>query len=201
VEGYKTPSPQKAFLTQSWPLASVQGVYLPLIYISSRLDQSGRTITQKCKLKQGYVLNGESNYNDPVAGPGIKLLEETKSFGWEIGYAFSNRNPPGQDFLELEFDLPENFDGNKPLELHLYGAASDRKYPFSLSGRSGIDIIVNSKKIKEDYLPVSNLSAGPISKADVFQVNSFLNAGKNTIRIQASNASRCFYYLQEIDLL
>ena len=201
VEGYRTPASQKAFLTQSWPYASLEGIYLPIIYISAHLDQSGRVITQRCELAQGYVLDQSAPAEDPVAGPGIKLLDEIGVFAWEIGYAFSNRNPPGQDYIEMIFDLPENWDGNKPLDLHLYGYPSDRKYPFALAGRAEIDVFVNERPVKKGYHPTIPVQGNTSLQSEVFPVNSFLRVGQNRIRVQASANSRCFYYLKQIVLL
>ncbi|MBU1881314.1 hypothetical protein KKA08_04715 [bacterium] len=115
VNGYRTPESQKAFLNTSWPYANIEGVYLPLVYISAYLDRNGREITQKCGIIPGYVLGDAEDTSDPIAGPVVKYVEETGFFAWEIGYAQSNRNPPGEDFIEMVFDLPENFAGNKPL--------------------------------------------------------------------------------------
>ncbi len=201
IEGYRNPEPQKAFLTTSWPYASIEGVYLPLIYIATYLDQAGRVIANKCEVNQGYIIGDTEKISDPVAGPGIKQIDEIGTFVWEIGYAFSNRNPAGQDFVELQFDLPENWDGNKSLDLHLYGYASENKYPFALSGKTGIDILINSRKAKDDFQPSNLLTGDAASGLDIFPVNSFLRQGENTIRIQSSASSRCFYYLQQIVLL
>ncbi len=201
VEGYRTPDPEKAFLTPDWPFANIKGIYLPLIYISAYIDASGRAVNKKCTIHTGYIWKGSPVYDDPVAGPIVKFLEEINAFAWEIGYAFSNRNPPGEDFLEISFNLPENFDGNKPLELHLYGYASDRKYPFAISGKTAVDIIVNDKKVKEGFHPGITLSENSPPQPDVFPVNAFLKVGENRIRIQASPSSRCYYFLQQIVLL
>lgn len=201
VQGYRTPESQKAFLSPPQPTATIEGIYLPLIYVNAYLDQAGRVITQKCDITQGYILEDETPQPDPMTGPAIKFVDEVRLFAWEIGYAFSNRNPPGQDYIEMTFDLPENWDGNKPLELQLYGYTSNRKYPFALAGRTSIDIIVNDRVVKSDHLPTAKLAENAPSEYDVIPVNAFLKMGKNYIRIQASVGSRCFYYLRQIVLL
>ncbi len=201
IEGYRTPDPQKAFLSLDWPYADLEAVYLPLIYVAAHLNQSGRVIANKCKMNQGYVVGELEKLSDPISGPGIKHLDEVGAFVWEIGYAFSNRNPPGQDFVEIVFNLPQNWDGNKPLDLHLYGYGSNNKFPFALAGKSTIDVFVNARKIRENFQPTAKLSDKSSSGPDVLPVNSFLQQGENRIRIQASPSSRCFYYLQQIVLL
>lgn len=201
VDGYRTPAQQKAFLSPARPSVDLEGIYLPLIYIAASLDPSGRTMMQKCRVQQGYILGESEPSADPVAGPSIKFLDDINAFAWEIGYAFSNRNPPGVDFLEVIFDLPENWDGNKPLELQLCGYASDRKYPFALNGKTAIDVYVNGRIVKKDFQPRLNLEDRSDSDFDVIAVNSFLTLGENRIRIQASPSSHCFYYLKEIVLL
>ncbi|MCX6641461.1 MAG: PEGA domain-containing protein [bacterium] len=201
VQGYKTPPPQKVWLSSAKPTLSVEGIYLPLIFITAYLDQNGRSITQKCDVRLGYAFSAAEFQQDNVAGPAVKFLDEVKTFAWEIGYAFSNRNPPGQDVVEVVFELPENFDSNKPLELRLYGFASDRKYPFAMSGKVGIDVLVNDKSIQNGFNPKTKLSVNAGSGFDNFAVSGFLTVGRNVIRIQSSPASRCFYYLTKIVIL
>jgi len=201
VDGYRTPEPQKAFLTTSWPYANVEAVYLPLIYISSNLNQNGHVVSMKCEVIPGFIMGETEGTNDPAAGPVIKYIEERGFFAWEIGYAYSNRNPPGEDFIDVVFTLPENFAGNKPLELQLYGYSSQRRYPFALSGKTEIDIVVNSHIVKQFYVPATKLENASSGSPDVFQVNNFLQVGENRIRIKSSSSSRCFYYLRQIVLL
>ena len=201
VEGYRAPAPQKAFLSPARPSADLEAIYLPLIYIAASLGPSGRTMMHKCRIQQGYILGESGPQPDHIIGPGIKFLDDIKTFAWEIGYALSNRNPPGVDFLEVIFDLPENWDGNKPLELQLCGYASDRKYPFALNGKTAIDVYVNGRIVQKDFQPRLNLEDKSGGDFDVIAVNSFLTPGENRIRIQASPSGRCFYYLKEIVLL
>ncbi|TKJ41853.1 hypothetical protein CEE37_04605 [candidate division LCP-89 bacterium B3_LCP] len=201
VEGYRTPQPQKASLTGSWPYANLEGLYLPLIYITCNLDQSGRLITQKCEVRSGYYIDNSYTYDDPIIGPGIKYVDEIGAFVWEIGYAYSNRNPPGSDVIEINFDLPENWDGNKALELQIFGFASDKKYPFVISGQALVDVKVNDRQVVTAYHPAAIVGKSRIPDVNTLAVNSYLLSGKNQIQIQASGSSRCFFYLQKIVLL
>jgi hypothetical protein len=127
-------------------------------------------------------------------------LEETNSFAWEMGYAFPNRNPPGQDFIEFSFVLPEHFDGVKPLELRLYGYASDKHYPFTASGRSGYDVLINDRSALQNALPGTKIGQSGAG-FDTVPVNNYLQVGRNTVRIQSSTTSHCYYYLTKFVLL
>jgi hypothetical protein len=200
LDGYRTPGAQKVFLSPDKPSAQVEGLYLPLVFISAGLEGSGRTVTQKSSIVTGYLIGENPPHPDPITGPEVKYLEETRSFAWEIGYAFPNRNPPGQDFIEFSFNLPERFDGVKPLELRLYGFASDKRYPFTASGRCGYDVLVNDRSALQNALPGTKLGQSGTG-FDAVPVNNYLKSGPNIIRIQSSSASRCYYYLSKIVLL
>jgi hypothetical protein len=179
----------------------VEGVYLPLIFISAALDESGRLAAQKASVTTGFIIGEDLPRVDPVAGPEIKYLEEIRSFAWEIGYAHANRNPPGVDFIEFTFNLPENWDKVKTLELRLYGFGSERRFPFAMSGHTGIDVVVNGKPIRQDLAPGCALGRGDGNACDAVPVHSYLRTGENRLRVQASSSSRCFYYLHKIVLM
>ncbi|RJP78018.1 MAG: PEGA domain-containing protein [Candidatus Zixiibacteriota bacterium] len=201
LAGYRAPAPRKVFLSPAQPSAAVEGLYLPLIFISASLDESGRLTTQKTTLSTGFISGDDPPQTDPVVGPEIKYLEEIGTFAWEIGYAHGNRNPPGVDFLEMAFDLPENWDKIKPLELKLYGFASDRRFPFALSGHTGFDMVVNGKPVRQNAAPAHTLGRADRNACDAVAVHSYLRTGTNRIRLQASASSRCFYYLHKIVLM
>jgi hypothetical protein len=201
MQGYKTPSPQKVLLTSVSRKATVEGIYLPLIFIAAHVDASGRTNTQKCDLKLGYAFADGDFQPDNVAGPAVKFLDEVHAFSWELGYAFSNRNPPGQDAIELAFNLPPRFDGNKPLELRLYGYASEKKYPFAVSSRVSLDVLVNGNPVQKDIIPTTKLTASAAVGYNSIAINNSLKVGQNTVRIQSSSSSHCFYYLTKIAIL
>ncbi len=200
ISGYRSPAPQKVFLALDKPTVEVEGIYLPLIFIAASLDVSGRVSMQKATLETGYVMGDGQPHIDAVAGPEIKYLEETHTFVWEMGYAFTNRNPPGQDVIEMTFDLPERFDGVKPLELRLYGYGSDKRFPFVASARSSFDVIVNDRVARQDIAPVSQLGKSAAG-FDAVPINSYLRPGKNSLRVQTSGSSRCYYYLYKIVLM
>jgi hypothetical protein len=200
LDGYRTPAPQKVFLSPDKPSVQVEGLYLPIIFISAALDGSGRTVTQKSNLNSGYVMDDAIPRPDAVAGPEIKYLEETKAFAWEMGTAFTNRNPPGQDFIEISFDLPERFDGVKPLELRLYGYASDKRFPFTAGGRTGFDVIVNDRTATQNLQPASQLGKSRPG-FDAVSINNYLRPGENALRVQTSGSSRCYYYLYKIVIM
>jgi len=201
LEGYRAPKAQKIFLSPEQPSAEVEGIYLPLIYIAAYLDASGRVIAQKSSLALGYAFGESETHPDPVIGPGVKFLEGNRAFAWEMGYAFSNRNPAGQDFIEMTFELPENWDGVKPLELRLYGCASDRHYPFAAGNKTSIDVFVNDRLVQKELEPRYRLGKSGSTDYDPIAVNSHLQLGQNRIRIQTSADSRCYYYLWKIVLL
>lgn len=201
MEGYRTPPPQKILLSPDRSEVDVKGVYLPLIYIAAYLDASGRAVTLKSSLTTGYVDESGAPVPDAVTGPEIKFLEEIRAFVWEIGYAFTNRNPPGFDFLEIQFDLPENWSGVKPLDLRLYGCATNKKFPFAIGNRTAVDIIVNDKPVKRDFQPTVDINHFDGSGFDLIAVNQHLRTGPNRIRIQTSASGKCFYSLCKIVLL
>jgi hypothetical protein len=201
MEGYRTPPAQKIILSPERSEASVEGVYLPLIYIAAYLDGSGRAVTLKSSLKSGYVDESGAPVPDAVAGPEVKFLEEIRTFAWEIGYAFTNRNPPGLDFLEMQFELPENWSGVKPLELRLYGCATNKKFPFAVSNRTALDIFVNDKPVKMDFQPTVQVGQFDGTGYDLIAVHQYLVTGPNRIRIQTSASGKCFYSLCKIVLL
>ncbi len=201
MEGYRTPPPQKILLSPDRTEASVEGVYLPLIYIAAYLDGSGRAVTLKSSLKMGHVDESGVPVQDAVAGPEIKFMEEIRAFSWEIGYAFTNRNPPGLDYLEMQFDLPENWSGVKPLDLRLYGCATNKKFPFAVGNRTAVDIFVNDKPVKKDFQPTIQIGQFDGTGYDLIAVNQYLITGTNRIRIQTSASGKCFYSLCKIVLL
>ena len=194
------PPSQKVFLTPDKPFAQVEGLYLPLVFISASLDASGRTVSPKGSLTFGYIMEGSDPKVDAVAGPEIKYLEETKGFAWEMGPGFTNRNPPGEDFLQFTFELPDRFDGVKPLELRLYGYSSEKRYPFIAGGRTTFDVVINDRIASKETTPTQALAKGG-NGFDAVAVNPYLHPGKNIIRVQVSKSSKCYYYLYKIVLM
>jgi hypothetical protein len=117
---------------------------------------------------------------------------------WEMGYAFARRNPPGSDFIEMHFELPEHYDQNESIVLEFHGYGSHDNYLFHLVEGNVLAVDVNNKEVIPRFEPSSILDEGQPIGVDGWQIKLHLQEGENSVRIRTTEENHCFYYLRKI---
>ena len=201
VRGYRTPEPAEVQLSERRPSVTKVGLYLPIIEIAASLGQNGQIVKQKVnEVRTGYFYPNTGPVPSEDFGPEIKKLPLYNIYTYEMGYAFARRNPPGSDFMEIIFDLPENFEKNKILYLSLRGLASDNNYLFNLTKFTDIAVEINGRTLIAHYPPINNLDREEPLGRDSWPISDFLKIGENRIMIRTTEDNKCYYYLHSIEI-
>lgn len=201
VRSFKTPPPIEAQLSERNPTINEKGVYLPLIELSVSLGQDGLVVEKGVShVYSGYYFPNTGPVPSGENGPEIKKLEYHNVYAWEMGYAFARRNPPGSDYLQVIFSLPENFSKNKVLFLTLRGCASNRNYLLNLTKTTDIAIEVNGREILSHFSPTANIDWQEPMGKDSWPISDFLKVGENNVIIRTTAENKCYYYLNAIEI-
>ena len=201
VRGYRTPDEIEVQLSERNPSVTKVGLYLPIIEISASLGQNGQIIKHKVReVRTGYYYHNTGPVPSEEVGPDIKKLPSYNIYVYEMGYAFARRNPPGSDFVEVIFDLPQNFERNKILYLSLRGLASDNNYLFNLTKVTDIAVEINGRTLITSYPPINNLDREEPLGRDSWPISDFLKIGENRIMIRTTEDNKCYYYLYSIEI-
>ena len=201
VRGYRTPEPIETQLSERNPSATVVGKYLPIIEMAASLGQNGQIVKQKVQeIRTGYYYSNTGPVPSEEYGPQITKLELYNIYAYEMGYAFARRNPPGNDYVEVIFSLPENFNENKILYLTLKGLASDNNYLFNLTKVTDIAIDVNGKTVVAHHSPINNLDREEPLGRDSWPISNFLKIGENRVVVRTTEDNKCYYYLHSIEI-
>ncbi|MBL7191610.1 PEGA domain-containing protein [bacterium] len=201
VRGYNPPPSIDIQLSERNPTIKETGIYYPIINMSVKINQD--SLVEQHGIKKvvtGYHFSNTGFVPSGEAGPGIKKLEYYDIYAWEMGYAFSRRNPPGSDFVQIVFNLPDNFEKNKVLFLNLRGFASNNNYLFNLTKVTDIAVEVNGKEIVSHYSPISNIDRNDPIGRDSWPISDFLKNGENTITVRTTDENKCYYYLHAIEI-
>jgi len=199
VPGYKTPESRQVSLTEISPTVEMVAVYLPRIYIEASLGDDGQLIRRGCRdVTAGYYLPDQGAVESFEYGPTIENVKSQGTYYWEMGYAFARRNPPGSDFVEMHFELPEHFDGNDNIVLELYGYGSKNNYLFHLTEVNDLAIDINNKEVFPHVKPSSVLEDGQPIGVDSRQIKLHLHQGENSVRVRTTEKNSCYYYLRRI---
>ncbi|NQS97650.1 MAG: PEGA domain-containing protein [candidate division Zixibacteria bacterium] len=201
VRGYRTPEPVEVQLSERNPSITKVGLYLPIIEISASLGQNGQIVKKKVReVRTGYFYSNTGPVPSEDFGPEVKKLPLYNIYTYEMGYAFARRNPPGSDFVEVIFDLPQNFEKNKILYLSLRGLASDNNYLFNLTKVTDIAVEINGRTLISHYPPINNLDREEPLGRDSWPISDFLKIGENRIMVRATEDNKCYYYLYSIEI-
>ena len=199
VPGYHTPASKDIFITEIHPTMEVIGIYIPNIYIEASLGDDGQLIRRSCQdVTVGYYLVDQGAVESFEYGPTIEKIKSQGMYYWELGYAFSRRNPPGSDFIEMRFELPPHFDDNERVVLELHGYGSRDNYLFHLSEVNDIAIDINNKEVFPHIQPSSILGNGQPIGVDSWPILMHLQEGGNSVRIRTTEENHCYYYLRRI---
>jgi len=117
-----------------------------------------------------------------------------------MGYAFAHRNPPGGDFVEFIFELPENFSQNKILYLSLRGLASNKNYLFNMTKSTDIAVEINGRTVVNHHSPINNIDRQEPLGVDSWPVSDFLRIGENRVLIRTTEDNKCYYYLHSVEI-
>lgn len=201
VRGFKTPVEEFAQLSEREPSITIIGKYLPIIDILVSIQVSGQVESHGVKaIETGYYYPNTGGVPSKEFGPDLKLQALVNQYVYELGYAFGRRNPPGSDYLELVFDLPDNFNKNKVLQLTLRGAGSDDTYLLNLSKQTDIAVEINGRMVADNYKPMNNINRDGTFGNDTWAISEFLRIGENRIMIRTTEVNKCYYYLHKIEI-
>jgi hypothetical protein len=199
VPGYQTPKPQEITISELNPEATVVAIYIPNIYIEASLGDDGQLIRKGCSdVTVGYYLPDQGAVESFDYGPTIEKNKTQGMYYWEMGYAFSRRNPPGSDFIEIHFDLPPNFDKNDNIILELYGYGSHNNYLFHVTEGNELAVDINNKEVIPHIEPSTFIGEGQSIGVDSWQIKMHLRPGGNALRVRTTDKNHCFYYLRKI---
>lgn len=199
VPGYRTPDPQEISITDINPQVEVTGVYIPHVYVEISLGDDGQLIRRNCRdVTVGYYYPDQGAIESFEYGPTIEKIQSQGIYYWELGYAFARRNPPGSDFIEVHFDLPEHYDQNENIMLELHGYGSHDNYLFYMAEGNALAVDVNNKEVIPHFTPSSILDEGQPIGVDNWQIRMHLHEGENAVRVRTTEDNHCFYYLRRI---
>ena len=201
VRGFKTPIEEFAQLSERDPSITIIGRYLPIIDIMMTIQTNGQVESKGVKaIETGYYYPNTGGVPSQEFGPELKKLASVNQYAYELGYAFGRRNPPGSDYIELVFDLPENYDKNKVLNLTLRGAGSEDTYLLNLTKQTDTAVEINGRTVADHYKPMNNIDKDGTFGNDTWLVSDFLRIGENRVMIRTTEANKCYYYLHKIEI-
>jgi len=140
-------------------------------------------------IARGYLLNDDLFRQSIKVGPEIKENSAIQGKVWSLGFAFQYRNPPGQDALIFNFNIPNNVDLTEPLYLKVYGYQSRDDYPLVIKGKAYYRIDVNNMKLRKEILPKYKEEQIGEERYDAFLINEFLHPGFNRIMIATTKST------------
>ncbi|MDK9699716.1 MAG: PEGA domain-containing protein [bacterium] len=199
VEGYRTPAPVHVSITSGNSVATIVGTYEPLLSLVVSIDNQGGVRSGDASILYGVYADGNFT-TDNANGPQKKYFKDVNFWSWELGYGYQNRNPAGSDAIELRFVLPDGIDKNN-LKLRLFGYATNRSYPFTVSGKTRISVELNGKTVAGDVTPTRNLDREDPPGFDEWRIGNWLQAGENRLIVRTSSSSTAVYLLSRIVIL
>jgi len=201
VRGFRSPDDITVQISEREPSVSTVGRYYPIIEIAFSLGQNGQIVKNNVKeVRTGYYYPNTGPVPAEETGPALQKLDAYNIYVYEMGYAFAHRNPPGGDFVEIVFDLPENFNQNKILYLTLRGLASNKNYLFNLTKSTDIAVEINGKVVVNHHTPINNLDRQEPLGGDSWPISDFLKMGENRILVRTTDDNKCYYYLHALEL-
>lgn len=198
LEGYRTPKLQNIIVSQSNPSLTLIGEYERLVSFGLFIDNKGTVKPVNLDFMTGVNL-AENFIPDSRQGPEKKFDKESNTWIWEFGSGYANKNPSGTDAMQIKFSVPSNVDLKK-LTLRLYGYATNRTFPFILSGSTKLNIDVNSKAIARSYTPSKNIDKNDAPGYDEWKIGNHLIEGENSIKIYLSDNSTTYYLLYKLTI-
>lgn len=201
IDGYSTPSPLAVKLSPRNETAEFTGEYFPVIDIAVNVSAKGEfTGKNTVKITLGSYFPGKEEIAVGEAGPDIVEPVKGMNYALEMGYGYAHRNPPGCDFLEILFNLPENFGKNKPLDLIIESAGSDKTYLLNIVRKNAVEVDINGHSVVKEFSPRYKIDKDKRFAVDKWPVTDFLKPGENTISIKIEEENRCYFYLKSIEL-
>jgi hypothetical protein len=199
VPGYRTPESKEVNVTETNPETNLVVAYVPNIYVEASLGDEGQLIRKGCSdVIVGYYLPDQGAVESFEYGPTIEKNKSQGIYYWEMGYAFSRRNPPGSDFIEIHFDLPPHFEDNESIMLELHGYGSHNNYLFHVTEGNELAVDINNKEVIPHIEPSTMLGEGQAIGLDKWQIKMHLKPGINFLRVRTTDKNHCFYYLRKI---
>jgi len=148
----------------------------------------------------GYLDESGQFVNDLKIGPDVMFSEKVGSRVWRVGYAFSYKNPPGNDALMYKFKIPPEVEISNALSIKLWGYRSSERYPFELSSTSSIRIVVNGTVIQNNYRPRYDIDEIDENKHERFIIGNLLRRAENSILISTTPENATFFILHKVTI-
>ncbi|MBU0520549.1 PEGA domain-containing protein, partial [bacterium] len=199
VADYVSPEPVRLTVTPTNANPVVTGTYLKMLEFAAYCTAENTVMTEgNIGYEVGVYFKGEAPKVSATHGPRVKEIPGSQKFGWELGMGDPNRNPPGSDYIEFIFTMPEGEVSALPLSLKLYLYRSNKKYPLSISGRSEVTVMVNGRIFLDNYRPHNGPEAVEFDRFEEWSLQHTLIPGENRVMIRSGNNNNIHNYLWKI---
>lgn len=150
-------------------------------------------------MQMGYVASEDNSFHaDPKNAPEIKRIKEVNESIWQLGYAFTYRNPPENDAILFNFTIPSEISLRENIKLKIWGYRTEETYPLEFTENSHIRIAVNGFVIQDNYIPYYSLDKADDSIFEQFPISTLLHHGRNSIIIATCPTNTMYYALWKI---
>ncbi|MBU0691923.1 PEGA domain-containing protein [bacterium] len=199
VADYVSPEPVRLTVTPTNANPVVTGTYLKMLEFAAYCTAENTVMTEgNIGYEVGVYFKGDAPKVSATHGPRVKEIPGSQKFGWELGMGDPNRNPPGSDYIEFIFTMPEGEVSALPLSLKLYLYRSNKKYPLSISGRSEVTVMVNGRIFLDNYRPHNGPEAVEFDRFEEWSLQHTLIPGENRVMIRSGNNNNIHNYLWKI---
>lgn len=195
---YKTPPARKITLQPGNPV-TIQTAYFPEMRVLAGVDDGGLVVNRNCEVQAGYTYNNQAFTSSGKAGPVVVYHEKLKAYVWKLGYAFTYRNPKGNDAIKVMFSLPRNVEYNRKFTIRMLAAASREKYPLTLTTKTDIYVKFNNTVLSYYYEPEYLEDTNGLKVVE-WDVASYIKPGTNSFEISTTEKNNTFFYIKRIEI-
>lgn len=196
VEGYYNPGKKNINVTDTRNLEFNYEFGSKLFYQATPKNvlPSNKTVS----ILPGYIMTGVNFKQDNTNGPEqIKSALNAKS-AWKMGFAFSYRNPPGNDAIVMRFIAPDDLNILNDVKLKLWLYELKENYPLVVGGKARFKVILNNSIIVDNKAPKHSYKTFSPGNFEAISIGARLKPGFNTLIISVADENTRFMELQKI---
>jgi hypothetical protein len=167
--------------------------------IIAEVTDNGNVQSKNCNVIFGYTFANKGFSPSDEAGPEVIYHEDSGKYFWKFGFAFPLRNPKGNDAIQVTFKLPHELDYQQKFMLSIDAAASEDKYPLSLSRRLDISVKFNNHILSYYYKPKTLRAAGGTESVE-WDITPHIKPGLNYLELATTEKNNTFYFVKRIEI-
>ncbi|GAB4173861.1 MAG: hypothetical protein Kow00108_08700 [Calditrichia bacterium] len=196
-DGFAPFSPRKFRIKPGVPFEQTINL-IPYFNYTLSIDERGNVKFSGLSFRTGYMDEIKGFKYSESVGPEVIFDDKLGTYAWKFGFAFPFRTPPGNDAVQISFNMKYDLRQLDKVKLYIKAASTGEAYPMAIKPVAIWKVLFNNFKLHE--IQQINNSKQNEWQQYIWDITNLLKYGKNMIEISLLEDNNTFIFVKEITI-